>query len=93
MLLFLLDFVQPYLLMPSFFNCVDDHPWTLTLNRAVLMSPTASYVIIQLAEQRFGVIGADLVDTLVDLLGIEKELWQLLQQLIFLLTIFWLTVL
>ncbi|QQR62630.1 isoleucine--tRNA ligase [bacterium] len=48
-------------------------PWTLTLNRAVLMSPTASYVIIQLAEQRFGVIGADLVDTLVDLLGIEKR--------------------
>lgn len=48
-------------------------PWTIPLNRAVVIHPTASYSILKLDEKRACIVGADLVDNLVKILGIEKE--------------------
>lgn len=48
-------------------------PWTLPLNRAVLLKPNASYVVLEFADSSYGIVGAKLADKLCAQLGIEKK--------------------
>ena len=48
-------------------------PWTLPLNRAVLIKPDALYQVLELSDSTYGIVGAQLADTLCMHLGIEKK--------------------
>jgi isoleucyl-tRNA synthetase len=47
-------------------------PWTLPLNRAVLLKPNARYQVLQIDGQ-YVIVGAALADKVSELLGIEKK--------------------
>ncbi len=47
-------------------------PWTLALNRAVLIKPETAYVLLDL-NGKYVLIGKDLADTLCSLMGTEKK--------------------
>ncbi len=44
-------------------------PWTIPLNRAVVLNPTANYAVVVLADGREVIVGADLVASLMPILG------------------------
>ncbi|MDQ5940561.1 MAG: isoleucyl-tRNA synthetase [Candidatus Dependentiae bacterium] len=44
-------------------------PWTIPLNRAVVLNPTANYAVVGLADGREAIVGADLVTSLMPILG------------------------
>lgn len=46
-------------------------PWTLPLNRAVLLKPKATYVVLAFNDQ-YLIVGQQLADALCSLLGVEK---------------------
>ncbi len=48
-------------------------PWTLPLNRAVLIRPTAQYSVLALSANTYGIVGSKLADKFCALLGIEKK--------------------
>lgn len=48
-------------------------PWTLPLNRAVLLRPNTEYVVIDV-NGIFVIVGKQLVDTICTLLGVEKKI-------------------
>jgi isoleucyl-tRNA synthetase len=47
-------------------------PWTLPLNKAVLLKPNTEYAVLELPE-RYVIVGATLVDKIVALLSCEKN--------------------
>ena len=47
-------------------------PWTLPLNRAVMVRPGASYVVLD-SEGQYLIVGKQLADAVADKLGIEKR--------------------
>lgn len=47
-------------------------PWTLPLNRAVLINPEANYQVIQVADQ-YVIVGAPLVDKICSILGVPNN--------------------
>lgn len=48
-------------------------PWTLPLNRAVLLNPTATYAIVRLPGNRYGVVCTDLVEKMFGLMEQKAE--------------------
>ena len=44
-------------------------PWTIPLNRAVVLNPTAQYAIVAIDEKRAVIVGNDLVKSLLPILG------------------------
>lgn len=48
-------------------------PWTLPLNRAVMIHPEAPYAVIDLNNGNYGIVGAQLVDKICAMLNIPKQ--------------------
>ncbi|MGB8367510.1 MAG: isoleucine--tRNA ligase, partial [Candidatus Babeliales bacterium] len=51
-------------------------PWTLPLNRAVLLKPDADYVLLAVNDDKYIIVGKQLADKLCKLLGIEENIIQ-----------------
>ncbi len=51
-------------------------PWTLPLNRALLLKPRAAYVVLATNDNNYIIVGKQLADQLCRLLGIEKNVVQ-----------------
>ena len=50
-------------------------PWTIPLNRAVVLHPTASYVLLHGREQNQAfIVGADLADSVCKNIGVDKKI-------------------
>jgi len=49
-------------------------PWTIPLNRAVVLHPTAEYVLLDLGNNQAGIVGKDLASHVCSELGIEKKI-------------------
>lgn len=47
-------------------------PWTLPFNKAVLVNPSAKYVLLNLKDKKI-IVGANVADKIVSMLGEEKE--------------------
>lgn len=77
--LFELDDAAKTIVAPSlqdkkvFFIVWTTTPWTLPLNKAVLVNPTASYSVIALDNIRYGIVATDLVEKLFAVIGEQKE--------------------
>ncbi|RTL06567.1 isoleucine--tRNA ligase [Candidatus Dependentiae bacterium] len=57
-----------------FFIVWTTTPWTLPLNRAVLLNPIASYTIIALDDSRYGILGTDLLEKFFNVIGEKKDI-------------------
>jgi len=51
-------------------------PWTLPLNRAVLLKPDANYVVLATNNNKYIIVGKKRADQLCELFGIEKNIIQ-----------------
>ncbi len=49
-------------------------PWTIPLNRAIVLNPSADYVLLQLNDTRAIIVGEALADTVCKQLDIEKKI-------------------
>ncbi len=48
-------------------------PWTIPLNRAVVLNPSASYVLLKGKDEKAFIVGKELADKICEKLGIDKE--------------------
>lgn len=49
-------------------------PWTLPLNQAVVLNPTATYVVIEGAQNQAYILAKELADKVCAIMGIEKKI-------------------
>ena len=57
-------FQEYRLILLSLFLIWTTTPWTIPLNRAVVLHPNAEYALVHIDESRAAFVGADLVEKL-----------------------------